>query len=280
MASTLSATRADPLFDGNVVPTVAKDRFTGVEEALTRLAHEAASDTPDARPSGPASDRSADAHISRSFAAVTLGPADLSAQIPRAQPSPGKRGNLARVAIAVCLGATAIWAWRSYGGPASDMIATSAPWAPPFSARPSAEQMPAPQTPDPAPGPAAALPAVETSAPPPAQAASIAQPATTAASEPAAASAKRQQIEMMARDLAVLRQTVERLAAGQEQLNHEIARLQAEKSPADKPQAEKPAKRTPRRLSAPGRGSDVFDPVQNPNAPGVPHTLGSIVLRR
>jgi pyruvate/2-oxoglutarate dehydrogenase complex dihydrolipoamide acyltransferase (E2) component len=284
MVSTLGSTQADPRFDGGVAPTVAKNPFTGVDEALARLAYQAASDTPDARPRGPASDRTSDARISQSFAAATLGPADLRAQIPREQRSLGKRGTLARVAIAVCLGASAIWAWPSYSGPARDMIAT---WARPLdwiSARLSAGQTPAPQAPDPAPEQAAAPATAETPAPPPAQAASqaasIAQPATTAANEPAAAPAERQQIETMARDLAALHQTVEQLAAGQEQLTREIAKLQAEKPQADKPPAEKPHKRMLGGVSAPGRGSDVFDPAQNPNAPGVPHTLGSIVLRR
>lgn len=262
----LSSMQADPRFDGGVAPTVAKDRFTGVEEALGKLAHQAASDMPDAGPCGPASDRSADARISPSFAGATLGPADLTAQIPREHRSLGKRGALARVVIAVCLGASAIWAWRSYGGPARDMIAT---WAPPLgwiSAWPSAHHT------NPAPEQAAAPPAVGTSAPPPAkaasQAASVAQPATMASNE------------TMARDLAALRQAVEQLAASQEQLTREIAKLQAEKHQGDKPPTEKPAKRMQRRVSAAARGSDVFDPAQNPNAPGVPHTLGSIVLRR
>jgi pyruvate/2-oxoglutarate dehydrogenase complex dihydrolipoamide acyltransferase (E2) component len=265
---------ADPRFDGGVAPAVAKGRFTGVEEAVATLAHQATSDTHDARPRGPASDRSAEAHIAQSFVAATLGPADLSARIPRGQQSLGKRGALARVAIVVCLGAFAIWAWRSYGFPARDMIAA---WAPPLawiSARRSA---------DPTPEQAAVPPAVATSAPAPAQAASqpasIAQPATTPANERAAASADRQQIATMARDLAVLRQTVERLTAGQEQLTRAIAKLQGAKPQADKPPAEKPHKRILGRASAPGH-SDVFDPAQNPNAPGVPHTLGSIVLPR
>ena len=64
--------QADPPFDGGVATAVAKGRFTGVEEAVARLAHQAASDTPDARPRGPASDRSAEA-----LATSTLGPADL-----------------------------------------------------------------------------------------------------------------------------------------------------------------------------------------------------------
>jgi len=256
MASTLNSMRADPLFDGGVAPTAAKHPLTSVEETLRPLAHQTASDTPDARPRG--SDRSADARISQSFAAATLGPADLSTRIPREQRSVGKRGTLSRVAIAVCLGACAIWAWRSYGGPARDMIA--------------------------APEQAAAPPAVETSAPPPAQAASqaasIAQPAASPANKPAPASADRQQIETMARDLAVLRQTIDRLAARQEQLTRQIAELQAEKPQADKPPAKKPGQRMSRRMSAPGHPSDAFDPAQNPSAPGVPRILGSIVVRQ
>jgi hypothetical protein len=283
MISTLRATRDDPLddplenplLDGGVAPTVDKDRFASVEQALTRLAHQGASDAPDARPRGPASVEAVDARMSQSFAAATLGPAelgpaDLSAQIPHEQRSPGKRGTLARVAIIVCLGAGAIWAWRSYGSAATNMIAT---WAPALSAPASAEQTPAAQTPE-------AAPQQPASAPPPAQAASqaasIPQPTTTVANEPSTGSARGQQAETMARDLAALRQTVDRLAAGQEQLVHEIAKLRAEKPLADKP-AEK---RTTRRLSAPARGSDVFDPAQNPNAPGVPRTLGSIVVPR
>ena len=200
------------------------DPFIYVEEALARLVH--ASYAPDARAPGPASNRSADAHISRSSAA-TLGPADLRARIPREQRSLGTRGTPARVAIAVCLGVSAIWAWRSYGGPA-------------------------PRTPGPIPEQAASPHAVETFAPPSArsgsQVASIEQPATAAAGEAAPALAARQQVAM--RDLAALRQSVERLAAGQRQLTREIAKLRAEKPQIDKPPAKKPDRGTPRRVPA------------------------------
>jgi len=282
MASTQRSTQPDPSFAGGGAPTAGKD-FTGVEEALARLAHQGASDTPDARLRGPASDRSADARTAHSLAETTLGPADLRA--PIREQSLRKRGTLARAAIGVCLGVAAIWAWQSYGGPASDMMAS---WGSPLgwiSARLSPHQTPATQTPDPTSGQAAAPAGVETSAPPPVQAASqvgsqvgsMAQPATTAANEAAAGAADRQQIETMARDLAALRQTVEQLIADQEQLTREIAKLQAEKAQADKPAAEKPDKRMPRQVPAPGRRSDVFDPGQNPNAPGAPRTLGSFV---
>src|ERR1051325_7188195 len=103
MVSTLSATRVGPLPKGGVAPTVATDRFASVEEALTKLSRQTASETPDAPARGPASVGSADACVSQSLAAATLGPADLGAQIPREQRSPGKRRMLVRVAIAVCL---------------------------------------------------------------------------------------------------------------------------------------------------------------------------------
>jgi hypothetical protein len=233
MASTWTSTQADPRFDGDVAPMVAEDPFIDIEQALARLVH--ASYPPGARRRGPASDRSADARISQSFAAGTLGAADLRPPIPREQRSHGKPNTLARVAIAVCLGASAIWAWQSYGGPARDITAP-----------------PAQQTPNPVPEQAAARPATAMSALPPVRAAlraaSIGRPAATAADEPGAAAAERQQVETG--DLAALRQTVEQLAAGQEQLIRKIARLEAEKPQADKPQAEQPDKRTLRPVSA------------------------------
>jgi len=215
IALTRGSTQAEPRFDGGVAPTVAKDHFTDLEQALASLVR--ASYPPDARAGGPASDGSADARISQSFAAATLGAADLRPPLPREPP--GKRGTLARVAIAICLGASAIWALRSYGGHARDMIAT---WAPPFgwiSARPAVDQTSAPR------------------------------PAMTAANEPGVASAERRQIETMA-DLAALRQTVEKLAAGQGQMIRELAKLQAEKRQAAKPSADKQDKGMLRRASA------------------------------
>src|SRR5262249_41337674 len=150
---------------------------------------------------GPASDGSADARLSQSSAAATLGAADLRPAIPR-EPR-GTRGTLARVAIALCLGTSAIWAWRSYGGHAREMVAS---WTPPF-------------------GSISVLPPVDQT--------SASQPATTAANEPGIAAAERRQIETMA-ELAALHQTVEKLSADQEQLTRELARLHAEKRQANK----------------------------------------------
>jgi hypothetical protein len=214
MGSTLSLTRADRLLDEAANSTVSKDAFIGLEVTVARLAYQAASDIPDARPRRPASDKPADARISQSSSsspeAPTLGPADISAQFPREQH--GKRGTLARVAIAVCLVAPAIWVGWSYGGAARHTIAT---WTAPFVrtfARHSAQQVPV--APTPAVEQAAAAPAVEQVPQTALQVASIAQsatitqPATIAANEPAASSADHQQMEAMARDVAALRQTI------------------------------------------------------------------------
>jgi hypothetical protein len=222
--------QADPRLD-DPAAMAADDDVSAMEQALARLVH--ASYPPDAPGSGAESERSADARISQPFAAETPGTAALPPS-PRKQRSRGKRRTNARVAIALCLGACAIWAWRSYGGS------------------------------DPAPEQAAAPPATEMAAPPPArdasqiasQAALITWPATTAAIGPGAASAERQ---AETSDLAALRQTVEQLAAGQERLTKEIAELQAEKPRADKPPAEKPDKRMQQRVSA-----DPAPPVAAP----------------
>ncbi len=301
MDSTSSSTRAEPLFDDGAAPTVPQGPFGGVEETLAKLAHQAASDTRDARSRAPAPDTSADARISQPSVATTpapatpgpatlgpatLGPADRSAQIPREQQSSGKRSTLARVAIAVCLVAAALWAWRSYGGPARAIVAAWTSPAGVSSTQPAADQASVPQTPDPAPNSApnpaptqaAVIPAVEQS-PPPAQTASMPPPGPTAANAPAAPSADHQQIDAMSRDVAALRQTVEQLAAGQAQLKDQIAKLQAEKAAAEKPPTEKPKKRVVRHVPAAVHYSDAFDPAQSPNAPGVPRTIGSVVVR-
>ena len=100
MASTRGSTRAEPRFDGDVVPTVEKDHFTDLEQALARLVR--ANYPPDARAGGSASGGSADARISQSFAAATLGAADLRPLMPRE--SLGKRSIIARAVSAWWLG--------------------------------------------------------------------------------------------------------------------------------------------------------------------------------
>ncbi len=211
MPSTPRSTHADPPFGGGDAATAAKDVFTDVEEALARLV----------RASYPPELRAQRADPPR-------------AHSPRAQPPPRKRGTLGRVAIAACLAASAIWAWRSLGGSAPEQAAEPA--------------------------------AIEASAPPPAQAASpdapIAPPAAADVNEPGAAATRRQQIETS--EIAALRQTVEQLAAGQEQLTREIAKLRTKSRQADKPATAKPDKRT-RRVSA-HPAPPVAAPVRKPAA--------------
>ena len=43
-----------------------------------------------------------------------------------------------------------------------------------------------------------------------------------------------------------------------------------------RPQNPPPQPSSPATTGAPGRRGDAFDPTQNPNAPGAPHTLGSV----
>lgn len=224
MASTRSAMQADPRFDGDLAAMVVDDHFSDFEQALARLVH--ASYPSDAPGGGAESERSADARNSQSLAAGTPGAATLRSPSPRKQRSRGKRRTRPRVAMVLCVGACSIWAWRLYGG--SDP-------APEQAAAPPATEMAAP-------------PSARAASRPPSQAALIAWPATAAANGPGAASPERRQIDTS--DLAALRQTVEQLAAGQERLTNEIAKLRAEKPQADKPPTENPDKRMLHRASA------------------------------
>lgn len=226
MASTQSSTQADPSFDGGGAPTPAEDHFTDLEHALARLVHASfpldaqacGPPSEDAQACEPPSERAAEAHISQSPAAARLGAADIRPPIPRERL--GKRGALACVAIAVCLAACATWAWRSYGGNPRDIIATGVRPLGRIAARQAVDQTSAPQA------------------------------ATKVANEPGVTSAERRQIETMA-EVAALLQTVEQLAAGQDQLTRELAKLHAERRQAHKLSADKPNKRMLRRVSAP-----------------------------
>jgi hypothetical protein len=134
-----------------------------------------------------------------SSAAPNARPADLKNDwFPSEQPSLGKRASraLARFLITFCIGAAAMLAWQSYGGAAREMIAGSSPqlgWLAP-------------------------------------QAAPVAQttPDVNAPDVPAAPSPD---LEQLKAGLAVLRQSVDRLAAqlaaGQEQMTRDITNLQA-----------------------------------------------------
>jgi hypothetical protein len=138
---------------------------------------------------------------------------------PTAQRSFAGRASrgLARFALAACIGGAAALAWQSYGDAARAMIANAVPqldWlavSPPVASQPSAGEIAGQQ--------ANPLPL---SAPP----ADVAQAASVAPVAPAEAALDRQQLETISHDLAVMRDSVAQLAAGQEQMARDIAKLQ------------------------------------------------------
>src|SRR6478609_1092623 len=85
--------------------------------------------------------------------------------------------------------------------------------------------------------------------------------------------------------------TIEQLQFRNQQLEGQLRRLQEDTDyrfqessakgaprPAlqSRPQNPPPQPSAPATTGAPGRRDDAFDPTQNPNAPGAPHTLGSV----
>jgi hypothetical protein len=147
-------------------------------------------------------------------------PADLdNDRFPGKRPSPGKRASraLSRFLITFCIGVAATLAWQSYGDAAREMIASSSPqlgWLAP-------------------------------------QAAPVAQtdPDMIAPAALAAPSPDRQQLNAMSLGLAALRQSVDQLAASQEQMRGDITKLrEAEQDILDKISAP-----PPRPAAAPAR---------------------------
>ncbi len=220
--STLSPARADPHPDGDVVVLAPKD-WSGAEEALSRLTHEAVGSASDQA----GSDIFAGLQISEPSLNATLRPPEpKDDRFPRDRPSLGRRASraLARFVMAVFIGVAATLAWQSYGEAAKQRIARWAlqlgwplglpatdPPARPVVAEPPhppADQASAPEAPQP---------------PPVAQSA----PDMFAPTAPTARSSDPQQLEAIARDLAAVRQSIERVAAGQEQMARYIAKLQA-----------------------------------------------------
>jgi tol-pal system protein YbgF len=80
-------------------------------------------------------------------------------------------------------------------------------------------------------------------------------------------------LERLETQIRQLTGAIEQLQFRNQQLESQIRRMQEEGAPRpatqSRPQNSPPA--TP-----PGKRGDAFDPLQNPNAPGAPHTLGSI----
>jgi hypothetical protein len=224
MDSKLSRTQADPHHDGDVVVLAPTD-WTDAEEALSKLAHVAS----DRRRPMAGSDFSAGPRVTEPLLDSTLRPADLNnGPLPTDRPSLGRRTSrrLASFLVMACIGVAATLAWQSYGGTARQMIANAAPqlsWllsrpaVNPLSGREVAVEQPSP--------PAVQAPAPQAAS---AQAGTVAPTAseTTASTAPTLPSPELQQLETMAHDLAAVRQSVEQLAAGQEQMARDIAKLQ------------------------------------------------------
>ncbi len=151
---------------------------------------------------------------------ATLRSADLkNDRFPSKRPSPGKRAShaLARFLITFCMGVAATLAWQSYGDAAREMIASSAPqlgWLAPQVA-PVAQTAP-----------------------------NMIAPAATTAPSP-----DRQQLNAMSLGLAAVRQSVDQLAAGQEQITRDITKLRA----AEQDILDKISAPPPRPAAAPAR---------------------------
>jgi hypothetical protein len=158
-------------------------------------------------------------------------PANVNNPLPTHRPALGRHTSrsFAGFLVAACVGVAATLAWQSYGGAARQMIANSAPqlsWlllSPPAMNPPSDREIAVEQE---------SPPALQASEPQAAsaQAGAVAStvPETTAATAaPASPSLELRQLETMSHDLAAVRASVEQLAAGQEQLASDIAKLQA-----------------------------------------------------
>jgi hypothetical protein len=227
MDSKLGAAQADPHHDGDVVLLAPKD-WTDAEEALSELAHVALDKRRSPARSDFSAGFSAGPRMIEPSLDATLRLTELNIA-PAVRPSPRWRTSrsLAGFLLTVCVGVAATLAWQSYGDTAKQMIASSAPplaWvlssSPPTdppSGRESARDQPYPSA-APAPTPQAA----------PAQAGVVesAAPRTVELAAPVTP-AELQQLQTMAHDLAAVHQRVEELAAGQEQMARDIAKLQA-----------------------------------------------------
>jgi hypothetical protein len=156
----------------------------------------------------------------------------------------GSRGFV-RYLVAICIGVAATLAWQSYGDAAKQIIATRAPelgWSP------DAKQMIASWT-------------LGWTKPP---AGSEKQALPVAQIAPSAPSIDAEKVQQLTQSLAVLRQTVEQLAAGQDQMTRVIGRLESAvtelivKIPEPPPQppaapARKPTPAPPSESSTQGR---------------------------
>ena len=161
-------------------------------------------------------------------------PDGMTRPLKSKRPSLGKRAarGLTRFLVIFCIGVATTLAWQSYGDAAREMIANSSPqlrWL-------------APQT------------AVAQTA-----------PDMVAPTAPATSSPDVQQFKAMSLGLAAVRQSVEQLAAAQQQMTDEIAKLQAtEQEILDK------ISTPPRPAAAPAPARKSAPPAPPPSSLGPP----------
>jgi hypothetical protein len=192
--------------------------WTDAEAALSKLARVSA----DQGAPAPGSDFSAGPRIGEPALDAARRPAEPSHPLATDRPSLRKRAtrSLARFLVPACLGVAATLGWQSYGGMAKPGI--------------SGERQPV----FPPSQPAMSLPSARSinfeepgqgEAPATVPSAASGQAGATGATSPdraGAGSTELQQLETILRDLGALRQSVEQLAAGQEQIARDIAKLQ------------------------------------------------------
>jgi len=256
MASTLSPTQAYPHHEGDVVLLAQKD-WAGAEEALSRLAHNAARNASDRRTCMAGSDFSAGLRVTEPPFEATLRPAGVdNDQVPSDRPSLGRRAvrSFARFLLAVCIGVAATLAWQSYGEAAKQMIAS---WAPQLGwslSLPVTNPSPGTEIAAKQPSPRAVQAAAADAAP-----ASLDQPAPAAPSPEA--------VQQLARDLATVREGVEQLTASQKQMASNIAKLEA----AEQEVRHKISAPPPRSAPAPARKPvTALPPPQAAPPPALP----------
>jgi hypothetical protein len=118
--------------------------------------------------------------------------------------------GFARYLVAICIGVAGTLAWQSYGDAAKQVIATRAPE---FGWSPEAKQVIASWT--------------VGSTKPPASPEKIAPEAVASSKTPPAPSVDPAQVQQIAQSLTALRETVEQIAASQDQTSREMARVES-----------------------------------------------------
>lgn len=155
---------------------------------------------------------------------------------------------LARYLIAICIGVAGVWAWQSYGEATKQFVVMRAPelgWSPEAKQTIAGWIQRIGWTKPPADGEVAAA---RSQAPEMLQAANVAltSPETSAPKAPVSPAIDPEQVQQITRNLTALQQSVEQLAAGQDQMAREITKLQAadseilQKIPAPPPPPQRP----------------------------------------